>query len=82
MSLPQEEDFADTGYQVTSTDASNETSALTEMRQLGALTAEDFEGRPATSTADNMSVRRYMYSTVINPALTNKTWSCQKPINR
>lgn len=55
--LMQEEEFADTGYQITPADAGAAAGARPSVQQLGALTVEDFYWKPEASKDDNRSGR-------------------------
>lgn len=53
MYRTQEEDFADTGYQVTPSDTGSAPPAFPSgMQQLGALTAEDFNRKLGTANEE------------------------------
>ena len=48
----QEEDFADTGYQVNPSDAGASAPSASAVDQLGALTAADFDRKPGALNDD------------------------------
>lgn len=52
----QEEDFADTGYQVTPTDAGPNSAVPPNVQQLGPLTVEDFYRKPEASKDESRRV--------------------------
>lgn len=52
----QEEEFADTGYQVTPSDQRASSGGPADVKQLGALTAEDFYLKPGAATDESRLV--------------------------